>query len=288
MSPTAARSTAEPPPSRGHSIEARLYAEDPAKNWQPQAGTVHRFDVPATRPNSPRSTGRNPPRLRRRRRLGRVDLLRPDAGQGHLVRARPDARPPACSPTRWPAPGSTACAPTATCWSTCCGTRPSSTAPPTPRSSTPTAWPSWPHRWPTDAPSTLSALAAALADAAHNRQRRNGIRRGAERLAQPRVGLPDQAVQRRRRREHEVRVPLHPQPAGAGRPRGRRRWCPRRRDRVVLSVDGVDRPFDVARYGDDVFVDSPLGPVHSSRCRASRTRTPRSRRVRCWRPCRAR
>ena len=35
-------------------------------------------------------------------------------------------------------------------------------------------------------------------------------------------------------------------------------------DRVVVSVDGVDRPFDVARYGpelQDVFVDSPLGPV---------------------------
>src|SRR6476469_7623775 len=37
----------EPPPSQGYSIEARLYAEDPAKGWQPQAGTVHRFDVPA-------------------------------------------------------------------------------------------------------------------------------------------------------------------------------------------------------------------------------------------------
>lgn len=30
---------------------------------------------------------------------------------------------------------------------------------------------------------------------------------------------------------------------------------------VVLATDGVERPFDVARYGDDVFVDSPLGPV---------------------------
>ena len=38
----------EPPPSRGYSIEARLYAEDPAKNWQPQAGSVHRFEVPNT------------------------------------------------------------------------------------------------------------------------------------------------------------------------------------------------------------------------------------------------
>ena len=40
------RLDAEPPPSRGYSIEARLYAEDPAKGWQPQAGTVHRFEVP--------------------------------------------------------------------------------------------------------------------------------------------------------------------------------------------------------------------------------------------------
>ena len=37
---------AQPPATRGHSIEARIYAEDPARNWQPQAGQVHRFDVP--------------------------------------------------------------------------------------------------------------------------------------------------------------------------------------------------------------------------------------------------
>ncbi len=36
----------EPPRTTGHSIEARLNAEDPARGWQPQAGTVHRFDVP--------------------------------------------------------------------------------------------------------------------------------------------------------------------------------------------------------------------------------------------------
>ena len=43
-----------PSPRRraGHSIEARLYAEDPAKGWQPQAGTVHRFDVPGECPRS--------------------------------------------------------------------------------------------------------------------------------------------------------------------------------------------------------------------------------------------
>lgn len=37
---------AEPPPTRGHSIEARIYAEDPARDWQPQAGLIHAFDVP--------------------------------------------------------------------------------------------------------------------------------------------------------------------------------------------------------------------------------------------------
>ncbi len=40
------RLDAEAPSARGHSIEVRLYAEDPARNWQPQAGTVHHFDVP--------------------------------------------------------------------------------------------------------------------------------------------------------------------------------------------------------------------------------------------------
>jgi len=37
----------EPPRTVGHSIEARLNAEDPARGWQPQAGTIHRFDVPS-------------------------------------------------------------------------------------------------------------------------------------------------------------------------------------------------------------------------------------------------
>jgi propionyl-CoA carboxylase alpha chain len=39
----------EPPVTHGFSIEARLYAEDPARDWQPQAGLVHRIDVPAAR-----------------------------------------------------------------------------------------------------------------------------------------------------------------------------------------------------------------------------------------------
>ncbi|WP_238815608.1 biotin carboxylase N-terminal domain-containing protein [Nocardia brasiliensis] len=40
---------AQPPAMRGHSIEVRLYAEDPAQDWQPQSGTVHRLDIPLVR-----------------------------------------------------------------------------------------------------------------------------------------------------------------------------------------------------------------------------------------------
>lgn len=43
------RLDAQPPAAQGHSIEARLYAEDPAKNWQPQAGLVRAFEVPSVR-----------------------------------------------------------------------------------------------------------------------------------------------------------------------------------------------------------------------------------------------
>jgi propionyl-CoA carboxylase alpha chain len=37
---------AGPPPARGHAIEARLYAEDPAYAWRPSTGRLHRFSVP--------------------------------------------------------------------------------------------------------------------------------------------------------------------------------------------------------------------------------------------------
>ncbi|MDI3386445.1 biotin carboxylase N-terminal domain-containing protein [Streptomyces sp. B-S-A8] len=39
----------EPPAPRGHAVEARLYAEDPANGFAPQTGTLHRFSVPGVR-----------------------------------------------------------------------------------------------------------------------------------------------------------------------------------------------------------------------------------------------
>jgi propionyl-CoA carboxylase alpha chain len=38
--------TDDPPRARGHAIEARLYAEDPAHDWTPQTGTLHRLALP--------------------------------------------------------------------------------------------------------------------------------------------------------------------------------------------------------------------------------------------------
>ncbi|MFK0116535.1 biotin carboxylase N-terminal domain-containing protein [Streptomyces sp. NPDC090994] len=36
----------EPPHPRGHAVEARLYAEDPAAGWTPRTGRLHRLAVP--------------------------------------------------------------------------------------------------------------------------------------------------------------------------------------------------------------------------------------------------
>jgi propionyl-CoA carboxylase alpha chain len=36
------------PPASGHAIEVRLYAEDPAQDWRPQSGTVHRLAIPGS------------------------------------------------------------------------------------------------------------------------------------------------------------------------------------------------------------------------------------------------
>jgi propionyl-CoA carboxylase alpha chain len=49
----------DPPPVAGHAIEARLYAEDPAADWQPQTGPLHLFAL-AGQPAGFRSAGGGP------------------------------------------------------------------------------------------------------------------------------------------------------------------------------------------------------------------------------------
>ena len=65
----------------GHAIEARVYAEDPARGFLPTGGTV----LDLAEPTRPRCAGRLRPVRRHRRR----QRLRPDAGQGDRARRRP-------------------------------------------------------------------------------------------------------------------------------------------------------------------------------------------------------
>ncbi|MGA8987251.1 acetyl/propionyl/methylcrotonyl-CoA carboxylase subunit alpha [Aeromicrobium sp.] len=48
---------AEPGVAIGHAIEVRLYAEDPADDWQPQTGTVRGFEIDGSRFASPTAYG---------------------------------------------------------------------------------------------------------------------------------------------------------------------------------------------------------------------------------------
>jgi acetyl/propionyl-CoA carboxylase alpha subunit len=255
------RLDAEPPATRGHSIEARLYAEDPAKGWQPQAGPIHRFEVPSA------LTGFG--------LLGRAGV-RLDSGvvDGSAVSVFYDpmlAKVISYAPTR---PQAAAILADALARTRLHGIGTNRDLlvnvlrhPAFLDGATDTAF--FDTHGLTELASSLadpsapalSAVAAALTDAAENRSAARvlgGLPSGWRNLAS---GFQVKRYVDAAGGEHEVRYRFgrdgleldgaDPVTLVSSTP-----------TQVVLATNGVERPFDVARYGDDVFVDSPMGPVH--------------------------
>ncbi|WP_370942440.1 biotin carboxylase N-terminal domain-containing protein [Amycolatopsis sp. cg5] len=242
---------ADPPQSTGHAIEVRLYAEDPAEGWQPQSGTLHQFEVPDVDLEFEHGPG-----------------LRLDSGfvDGSVIGVHYDpmiAKVIAWAPTRNEAARRLAKA--------LAGAKIHGLV--TNRDllvnilrhnaflagETDTAFFDR-HgldtlAQPLNSDPKLSALAAALADSASNRAEAKTLGR-----------LPSgwrnvrSAVQRKRFGDIEIGYALTRDGLRAegfddvalvaAEP-----------GRVVLDVAGVRRAFDVAKYGDTVYVDSALGPV---------------------------
>ncbi len=249
----------EPPTTQGHSIEARLYAEDPAQNWQPQAGPVHRFGVPGTRTEFGTLGGRSGVRVD----SGIVD--------GSVVSVFYDpmlAKVISFAPTRDRAAAILADAlartelhgittnrdllvnvlrhqafragDTDTAFFDTHGLAELAASP--------------------VAATVPSCVAAALADAAHNRATATVFAPAPSGWRNLASGYQTRTYRDTAGGEHLVRyrftrtgVELPDQDTlsvAAAAP-----------DRVVLTVDGVERAFRVTRYGADVFVDSPVGSV---------------------------
>jgi acetyl/propionyl-CoA carboxylase alpha subunit len=259
-----ARLDAEPPATSGHSIEARLYAEDPAKDWQPQAGPIHRFEVPST--------------LTEFGLLGRAGV-RVDSGvlDGSTVSVFYDpmlAKVISFAPTRSQAAALLADALARTRLHGITTNRDLLVNvlrhPAFLDGATDTAFFDTHGLADLAAPladaaaPTLSAVAAALADAAENRRAAGvlgGLPSGWRNLAS---GFQVKRYVDAAGEEHEVRyrfgrggLELDGDQAVT--------LVSSTPSRVVLAAKGVEQPFDVARYGSpesqDVFVDSPLGPV---------------------------
>ncbi|MDA3640635.1 acetyl/propionyl/methylcrotonyl-CoA carboxylase subunit alpha [Mycobacterium xenopi] len=258
-----ARLDSESPAAQGYSIEARVYAEDPARGWQPQAGVVHTIDVPGVRAKF--------------ETLGRRTGIRLDSGiaDGSVVSIHYDpmlAKVISYAPTRLQAARVLA---DALARARLHGLRTNRDLlvnvlrhPAFPDGATDTAFfdthgLSKLAAPPCDAAAVrLSAIAAALADAAHNRATAavfGSIPSGWRNLASGYQvknfrddSGQDHRVQYRFTRKG-LELPddesVHLMSCTA--------------DEVVLADgDGVACRFETARYGDDIYVDSPHGPVH--------------------------
>ncbi|MBV9321440.1 MAG: acetyl/propionyl-CoA carboxylase subunit alpha [Mycobacterium sp.] len=252
----------EPPAGQGYSIEARLYAEDPARGWQPQAGLVHRIDVAGVQAEF--ST------------LHRRTGIRLDSGivNQSTVSIHYDpmlAKVISYAPTRRQSAMVLADALSRTCLH---GVRTNRDLlvnvlrhPAFLDGATDTAFFDTHGLAALSAPLAdaaavrLSAIAAALADAAYNRS-------SAPVLGSIPSGwrnLPSgyQAKLYRDDEGHEHRVEYRFTRGGLVLPSDESvRLVSYSADDVVLVDCAVACRFAVARYGDEIYVDSPRGPVH--------------------------
>ncbi|MCG6498489.1 biotin carboxylase N-terminal domain-containing protein [Kitasatospora sp. A2-31] len=241
-----------PPATVGCAIEARLYAEDPARDWQPSTGTIRRFDIPlpyeefggrglrldsGVEPGSEITVHYDamlaklvawaPTRAAAARRLAdalsRARVHGPATNQELLVRA---LRHPAFLAGDVHTAFLTEHA--AELYAA--------------------------DRDADEAEARLAALAAALADAAERRSGRalpSGWRNLPSQPQTKRYAAADGA-------EIEVRYRLGRTGLDAqGHPGAE--LVSATPTRVVLTTDGLRRGYDVARYGDRVHVDGPTG-----------------------------
>ncbi|WP_328658021.1 acetyl/propionyl/methylcrotonyl-CoA carboxylase subunit alpha [Streptomyces sp. NBC_00334] len=218
----------DPPRARGHAVEARLYAEDPAHGWAPQTGRLHRLTVPDGirldtgctdgddigvhyDPMLAKAVAHAPTRAEAVRRLAgaleRAAIHGPVTNRDLLVRSlRHEEFTSGRMDTGF--------------------------------------YDRHLAELTEPAPDPLAPLAAALADATVNGGRFGGWRNLA---SQPQVKRYAVAGEEHEVRYHHTRTGLtaegvHVVQAGP--------------DRVVLEADGVRRRFDIARYGDRIHVNA--------------------------------
>ena len=257
-----ARLDAEPPAAKGHSIEARLYAEDPARGWQPQAGRVDTIDVPGVRAEFSA--------------LGRRTGIRLDSGivDGSVVSIHYDpmlAKVISYAPTRRQ---SALVLADALARSRLHGLRTNRELlvnvlrhPAFLDGATDTAFFDTHGLSELAAPLAdadavaLSAIAAALADAAQNRAAAKVF--GAVPSGWRNVASGYQVKVYRDDADTEHRVEYRFTRTGLALPGNESvQLVSASPDTVVLAEEGVAQSFRVSRYGEDVYVDSVRGPAH--------------------------
>ena len=260
------RLDAEPPAAKGHSIEARLYAEDPAHGWQPQAGLVHAIAVPSVRAEFSSLGQRTGIRLDSGIVDGSVVSIHYDPMLAKVISYAPTRRQSALvladalararlhgirtnrdllvNVLRHPAflDGAT---------DTAFFDTHGLTALSAPLSD--------------DATVRLAAIAAALADAARNRATATVF----EAIPSGWRNLPSGYQVKTYRDDggsgaaNEHRIEYRFSRTGLVLPGDESvRLVSATADEVVLAHDEVDHNFSVARYGQDIYVDSARGPVH--------------------------